>query len=301
MCCLRDSAEAARDVILGSLILGIEEQFLGASVLDKITQKEECRPVRDAACLLHVVRHDDYRILLLEFVKQSLDLGCRYGVEGAGGFVHQHHIGLDGQNTCDAEPLLLATRKTQRGAVQPVLDFIKQRSLLEAALDDVVERRSVLYAMDTRTIGYVVVEAHRERIGFLENHAYAFPEVDHVGLGCEDVGALIQDGTFDTNAVYQVVHAVECPQKCRLPAARWSNQRGNASGLDVDGDLVQGLGLAIPEVQLPDRELGMRFLHQALPLCRRRAVHPADDPFGDEIEQEYYDDEYRRRRKCLVK
>src|SRR5262245_65491751 len=74
-------AEAPGDVILGARILGLREDRLRVVVLDEharalslaaLADVEERGHVRDTRGLLHVVRDDDARVVVLELVHQVL-------------------------------------------------------------------------------------------------------------------------------------------------------------------------------------------------------------------------------------
>ena len=88
----------------------------GGAVLDELAQVEEGGVVGDADRLLHVVRHDHDRVVLLELVDQLLDLRGGDGVERRGRLVHQQHLGLDGERARDAQALLLAAGEADGAA-----------------------------------------------------------------------------------------------------------------------------------------------------------------------------------------
>ncbi len=75
---------------------------------------EEGSHVRDACRLLHVVRHDHDRVVVLQFVHEILDTGRRDRVEGRARLVHQEHVRFDGQRARDAESLLLPAGESER-------------------------------------------------------------------------------------------------------------------------------------------------------------------------------------------
>src|SRR5262249_4597847 len=99
-----------RDVVLRSLIVGRSEDDLSGSELDKRPQIHEGGEIRDAGRLLHVVRHDDDRIVALELVDQLLDLGSRDGIESRTGLIKQNDLGFYRDGGRDAQALLLPTR-----------------------------------------------------------------------------------------------------------------------------------------------------------------------------------------------
>ena len=98
---------------------------------------EEAGEVRDARRLLHVVRDDDDRVVLLQLEDQLLDLLGRDRVERGARLVHQQHLGLVAERAGDAEPLLLAARQAGAALVEPVLHLVPQRRLAQAALDQI--------------------------------------------------------------------------------------------------------------------------------------------------------------------
>src|ERR1044071_6151381 len=55
----RPSAEPPRDVVLGLLLLGLDEELVGHAVLDQLAEVHVGGEVRDPRRLLHVVRDDD--------------------------------------------------------------------------------------------------------------------------------------------------------------------------------------------------------------------------------------------------
>src|SRR5262245_11050702 len=76
--------EPAGDVVLCSLIARIREQLLGRCRFDErphpiLTQREEHGLVGHPRSLLHVVRHDDDRVVPLEISHQVLDAQRRNG------------------------------------------------------------------------------------------------------------------------------------------------------------------------------------------------------------------------------
>jgi hypothetical protein len=115
--------------------------------------------------------------------------------------------------------------------------------------------------MDPRAVRDVVVEAHGKRIGFLEYHADPLAQVYDVGIGSVDIGAFVKHGTLDPNAAYQVVQPVERAEERGFTASGRTDQRRDAPFLDVDGDVLQRLGRAIPEIEVADAEFRGRLLH----------------------------------------
>ena len=91
--------------------------------------------------------------------------------------------------------------------MQAVLELVPDRSLAQGLLDDLIELLSVLDAVDAGAVGDVVVDALRERVRLLEDHADALSKLNGVHVP-EDVNAVELDGAVDADAVDQVIHAV---------------------------------------------------------------------------------------------
>src|SRR5262245_3067160 len=73
------SAKPSRDVILGPLVARVGENLLGWSHLNQfahafLTRQHIGGPVGDAGGLLHVVGHDDDRVLIAQALHQVFDL-----------------------------------------------------------------------------------------------------------------------------------------------------------------------------------------------------------------------------------
>src|SRR4051812_37126735 len=126
--------DLARDVGLGALVAGVGEHLLGVVVLDDATgpvslvgvelDREERGHVRHSSGLLHVVGHDDDRVILSQLEHQVLDPPGGDRVEGRAGLVHEDHVGLGGQRASDAQSLLLATGHAEGVGLEPVLDLV---------------------------------------------------------------------------------------------------------------------------------------------------------------------------------
>ena len=71
-------------------------------------EAEERRHVGDPRGLLHVVRDDHERVVVLQLVHELLDRRRCDRVEGRGRLVEQQHVRLDRDRARDAQPLLLA-------------------------------------------------------------------------------------------------------------------------------------------------------------------------------------------------
>ena len=163
--------------------------------------------------------NDDDGVLLLELHRQLLDLAGRNRVKRGGRLVHQQDVRADRKRSRDAETLLLSAGKSQSRQGETVLDLVPDGRALERLLDDLVKLGLVPDAVGSRSVGDVVVNAHRERIGLLEHHADVLAEVVDVNLGIVDVLAAVADLALDAGAGDKIVHSVESSEERGLAAS----------------------------------------------------------------------------------
>ena len=126
--------------------------------LDQESEVLECSEVGDAGSPLHVVRHDEDRLLGAPREDELIDLRGRNRVERAAGLVHEQHLGIRRDRARNAEPLPLAARKLGRARVEAALHLVPERGRLEASLDDVVEDSATVLVGDPQRLDDVLVE-----------------------------------------------------------------------------------------------------------------------------------------------
>ena len=215
---------------------------------------EERGAIAHASSLLHVVRHDDDRVALLDLLHQLLDASRRDRVERRAGLVHENRLWLDGDRAGDAQALLLTTRHAERGVLEAVLDLVPERRAPQALLDDVVELALLLDAVHPRTERDVVVDALRERVRLLEHHADVTAHLARRHARRVQVGAVVADRTDDPGAGDEVVHAVEAPQDRRLTAPRRPDERSDLALAHVERDLPHRAKRAVVHLEVVDFE-----------------------------------------------
>src|SRR5262249_12111882 len=120
------SAKAASDVVLSSRIDRRREDLAGRIELYEFAQVHERGVVRYARRLLHVVRYDRDRIVVLQLVDELFDFCRRDRVERRAWLIKKDDLRPHCDSSGDAEPLLLATRKTEPVGVQLILDLFPQ-------------------------------------------------------------------------------------------------------------------------------------------------------------------------------
>src|SRR5713226_4970418 len=235
------------------------EQIRGRGELDELTvpalgiHEHERGEIGDARRLLHVVGHDDNRVLARQLDHQVFDLQRGDGIESRARLVHEDHLRAHRQAARDHESLLLAPGKRCTGFVEAVRDLIPQGGALEAAPDDVVDARFAK-AKQSWTESDVVLNGHRKGAGTLEDHAYLLAQVEEPG-GTDDVHPVVHHRALRAHPRDQVVHPVEHPQKCGLAApGRPDDGRDPALG-DLERDVLERAVLAIEEGKRVDLQL----------------------------------------------
>ncbi len=104
-------------------------------------------------------------------------------------------------------------------------------------------------------VGDVLPDALRERVRRLEHHADALAQFHEVDALVVDFLAFEPDRAVDARGLDAVVHPVETPQKRRLPAARRADERRDAVLRDLHRDVLERVVVAVPDVEVLDREL----------------------------------------------
>ncbi len=116
---------------------------------------------------------------------ELLDHRGRHRVERRAGLVEEQDLGSHGKRASDAEALLLAAGECQRRMVEVVLDLLVEAGALQRLDHGRLEMgaRGALRAALAQPVGDVVEDAHRERVGLLEEHPDAAPQVGDVEAG----------------------------------------------------------------------------------------------------------------------
>src|SRR5664280_1575008 len=274
---LPGSPEPARDVVLGDAFLRRREDLPRGAHLHQVAgpvgiHPEERGGLGDPRRLLHVVGHDHDRERGRKLLDQVLDPLGRDRVERRARLVHQDDVRVDGDRPGDAEPLLLAAGEREpRLPAEVVLHLVPERRLLQALLDDLVEAGAVGDAVPARTVGDVLVDGHRERVGALEDETDAAPHLDRLHVRCVDVLAVEQDAPANPRRRDQVVHPVEAAQDRRLAAAGGADEGGHGARGDVHVDVAHGALGPIEDIQVADLDLD---------LWGRRRVGPGRGRWG---------------------
>src|SRR5579871_3341822 len=134
--------------------------------------------------------------------------------------------------------------------------------------------------MNARSISDVVVDGFGERVGLLEHHAYAGPQLHHIVVLRMDVLTVEGDGARHPRARDRLVHAIEAAQEGGLAAAGGADHRQYLAAPHIDADLLQCLLLTVEDVDVPaghdgvvDGDLTRRAAALSATLQRDRGVH----------------------------
>ena len=193
-------------------------------------EREERGHVRDPRRLLHVVRDDHERVLVLQLVHQVLDLRRRDRVERRSRLVEQDHVRLDRDRAGEAKPLLLAAGEAEGALLEPILDLVPERRLRQGSFDAAVE--IVLHSEHAQAPGNVVVDRLRERVRLLEDHPDPPPHLDRVDPVRVDVLAVVEDLAIDLGRRDEVVHPVQRAQEGALATTRRPDDRRHEVAVD---------------------------------------------------------------------
>ncbi len=191
------------------------------SVLVDLDGEEGCH-VGDARRLLHVVGHDDDRVLALEIVHEVLDrASVAIGSSAEAGSSIRMTSGSTAsaramQSRCCWPPESPSALSLSRS-----LTSSQSAALRSALLDAVVE--AVLQPEDPRPEGDVVVDRLGERVGLLEHHPDAAAHLDRVDVARVEILAVVRDRSRDPGDRDEVVHPVEAADEratCRSRTGR---------------------------------------------------------------------------------
>src|SRR5581483_9655812 len=252
---LRASPKPSSDVVLGQSVPWVGEDLVGLTDLDEVTHMEVSGALRHARRLLHRVGYDHDGIIGPQLVDEILDARGGDRVERRTRLIHQDHFRFDRNRARDAQPLLLSTRQTSAGRPQAILHLVPQARALQARADDVIEIGATSgKAMDARPVGDVLVNGLRKRVGFLEHHADACTDLHDILTFVMDVHPVERDRPGHTSARDRVVHAIQTAQKGRLAAAGGPDHGQDLFAADVDGDFLQGMLVAIENIDVAAHE-----------------------------------------------
>src|SRR5690606_38450210 len=147
----------------------------------------------------------------------------------------------------DAEALLLPAREPEGGVAEAVLDLVPEGGGAEGPLAGVGQHALAILPVDPEGVDHVLEDAHRERVGALEDHPEALAEVDDVDVRVVDGGAVEEHLPLGPDAVDQVVQAVDGAEQGALAAAGGADEGRDLAERDRQADPVASAGPPGPE------------------------------------------------------
>jgi hypothetical protein len=151
--------------------------------------------------------------------------------------------------------VLLAAGQAGAGIVQPVLHLLDQACATQAEVHDLGQVRLALgNAVDARPVGDILEDGLGKRVGLLEHHAHARPELHWIELGVVDVLVVDRDLAGDAATGDRIVHAVDAAQERRLAATRGANEGHHALFGNVDRDVLERVLLGVVDVDIPGHD-----------------------------------------------
>ena len=145
--------------------------------------------------------------------------------------------------------------------------LVPQRRVAETALDELVallgvapvqqpgEQPGIEVAVLFRTVGDVLADRLRERVRRLKHHPDPLPELDEVDPVLIDLLVVQLHRAVDPGGADPVVHPVETPEIRRLPAAGRADKRGDAPLGNLHRDVLQGVVVAVVDIEVLDGHL----------------------------------------------
>ena len=114
--------------------------------------------------------------------------------------------------------------------------------------------------MGTGTVGDVVIDAHGERVRFLEHHAHPLAQQVHIHIAV-NVLPVQADIAGDLTALYQIVHPVQGFQQRGLAAAGRPDKGAHLMLRQFQIDIFQRMERVVVQVHVMDRKFcHSRFL-----------------------------------------
>ena len=251
---------------------GLSKMLVGRALLDELAVGEEQDAAADLAGEVHLVRDDDHgHALLGELLHDVEHLADHLGVEGAGGLVKEHDVGVHAQCADDCDTLLLAAGELDGIGVRAVAEAYALEQLLRLGARLVLLEPAQLHGGENHVLDDRLV---REEVELLEHHAHLLAhDVDVYLLAADFLRLSVRAGLHLVRlALLGDVHALE--EHGSLGGLLEQVQRAQqgalaaAGGADDDDDLalvyvhvhaVQGLdgALVVVLLQAADADEGV--------------------------------------------
>ena len=246
---LGDVPDEVLDVVVGRP----RDELLRRPDLDDPAGPHDHHVIAELQGLGEIVGDEDHRLaeLAVEADHLVLHIAPDQRVEGAEGFVEEHHLGVAGEGASEADPLLLATRELVGIAVCHPIQADETDHLTRPLHPSLLGLTPELEAE-----GDVVEHPPmRQQAEVLEDHREPAPTQLPQALraGLADVLAVEVDlagRRFD--------QAGETADQRRLAAAGQAHHHEDLAGLDIEGDVADGSRAPVLLAELLVRQVGGR-------------------------------------------
>ena len=229
----------------GALLAGVGEELAGRALLDDDAVVHEQHPVGDLARKAHLVgddEHGDARVG--QAAHDGEDLADDFGVQGGGGLVKEHDLGLHAQGAGDGDALLLAA-----GEAAGVGVLLVQQPHAAQQLQRLFAGLGGLGFFDVDgAAGDVVHDAHvGKEVEGLKDHA------DLAADGGDVRGAAVHgDAVDDDGAAGGLLQTVEAAQEGALAGAGGADDADDLAFFHGTVDALEDLKGTEALVQVPD-------------------------------------------------
>jgi len=175
--------------------------------------------------------HKDRRPLVIDIAQQAQKLGGEIGVEVAGGLIGENQSWLVGKGSGDRDTLLLSSRESIRESRLPMLQTEAPEHFHSPAMG--FARRDTMDAQDE---GDVLEHGLApQKLEILKDHADLAAQQRQPGSR-----HLVDPSTRNPHlALGRVFGGVEQAQQRSLASARWSGQKNELTGVDLEVEVIE--------------------------------------------------------------
>ena len=223
-------------------MLGRVEDFGRGADFKDLAVGHEDHAVGHGAGEAHFVGHADHGHAFLGEVHHNVQhFADHFRVEGGGGFVEEHELGLHGKGAGDGHALLLAAGEHGGVDVGLVADAHALEQFHAKSLGVLFGHAAQLDGGHGQVVQNSLVG---EEVELLEHHAHVLTDLVDVVLRVVDVHAVHSD-----EAAVDLLKAVDGAQHGGLAGAGRTDDNDLLAAMHIEGNVLQGRHLA---EELPD-------------------------------------------------
>ena len=168
---------------------------------------EESSIVRNTLRLLHIMGNHNDRVFVLQCIYQLFNSGRRDWIQCTGCFIHEKYRGFYRQGSGNAQTLLLPAGQPQCRLLKAILKFIPDGCLTKALFYNFIQYLFPGNALQSRTIGYIIINTFWEWIWLLENHTYITTQHQWIHF-LINIYTIQVNASFNMASANQVIHSV---------------------------------------------------------------------------------------------